>query len=402
LADLTTLTAQVHSYITSAEGRLWDRDESERALEQARNAPMPSKLEEDWRKTDPEAFPWDRLEEVDAQRSKTDVTIQSLGGENSALEPLESARLEHCRDLQLISGDDYDAKFLYYHKALSRSPVCFRVLKNSGGGPVEITQRASGPGLATFTTIIVIEPGAEAVLCDRWLVGDEAVAAIGRTEIVVGEGAKLTYMQDDDAGEKAAFYRRARIQLQRDSQLLWCTATPGATWHAARLEMDLIGSGTEANFKGLFAGTGNACADHRTHQAHRAPSARSNLMMKTMLSGQAHSVYQGLITVPHQAQKTDAYQQCRNLLLAPGTHADAIPKLEIIADDVRCSHGASMGSVNKDQMFYLQSRGLTKQQAMVAISSGFAEEIIRFVPVPAVQERWRALVSRTIGKVAVV
>jgi len=167
----------------------------------------------------------------------------------------------------------------------------------------------------------------------------------------------------------------------------------------ARLEMLLNGSDTHAVFKGLFTGAEGMHADHRTHQFHNAPRAKSDLMMKTLLTGKAHSIYQGTISVPRQAQKTDAYQQCRNLLLESGTHADAIPKLEIIADDVRCTHGASMGSLNKEQLFYLQTRGLTRHQAMVAISTGFAEEIIRFVPVESVQERWRSLVNRTIGKV---
>jgi Fe-S cluster assembly protein SufD len=186
--------------------------------------------------------------------------------------------------------------------------------------------------------------------------------------------------------------------MGREARLLWCAATAGARWHVSNLEIALNGSGAEAKFKGLYAGSGASRADHRTHQFHNAPSCKSDLTFKTLLAGQAHSVYQGLITVPQQSQKTDAYQQCRNLLLESGTHADAIPKLEIIADDVRCTHGASMGSLNKDQQFYLQSRGLTRWQASVAIASGFAEEIIRHVPVESIQQRWRALVSRTIGK----
>jgi Fe-S cluster assembly protein SufD len=400
LADHSTLNPLVIPFIEKAEGRLWSAEESAHSLEQARNAAVPSRLEEDWRKTDADAFPWDKLEDVDPARTKREVSVRSLGeNDASGLIPLEADGGDAARQLHLIAGDDYDAKFLYYHKALSSSPVCFRMIKGFHGDPIEIVQRASGPGLATFTTIIIVEAGSKVTLYDRWEAGEESSAAIGRTEIIVEDGAHLTYLQEDEMGARTPLYRRGRVQMGRDTKLQWFAATPGANWHAARLEIDLNGPGSEAVFKGLFTGAGEAHADHRTHQHHAAPSCKSDLLFKTLLSGHARSVYQGLISVPQEAQKTDAYQQCRNLLLEPGTHADAIPKLEIIADDVRCTHGASMGSLNKEQMFYLQSRGLPPQQAMIALASGFAEQVITNVPVESIRERWRGLVTRVIGGV---
>jgi Fe-S cluster assembly protein SufD len=399
LADSTTVHPQVLSFVRGGES-CFSPDDREHALDLARRAPVPSRFEEDWRRNDPDAFPWNRLEEVDGERTRRDVRVQVLGHGPSGLVPLEAEGTDRCRGMQLIAGDDYDAKFLYYHKALSRDPVCFRVMpKFRGGEPVELVQTASGPGLATFTTVLVIERGSELVLYDRWEIGDGAAAGIGRSEIVVEEGARLVYITEDQAGASAPFYRRGRVRLEKSAKLEWYSATPGASWHVARLEIELAGSGSEALFKGLFAGTAGLKADHRTHQYHSAPNARSELTIKTLLSGGARSVYQGLITVPRQAQKTDAYQQCRNLLLDSGTRADAIPKLEIIADDVRCTHGVSMGSVNKEQLFYLQSRGLSRRQAVVTIASGFAEEIIRHAPVEMVQERWRNLVSTAVGRI---
>lgn len=399
MADATTSRENVEQFHRETAGRCWTAQDLSRALEQARAAAIPSRLEEDWRRTDPDAFPWDKLEAVDALNTVREITLRTLGsGEVAGIVPLEPRCEDYCRAMQVISGDDYDAKFLYYHKALARDPVCFRVPRGFNGEPVELVQTARGPGLATFSTVLVIEPGAELVLYDRWECGENAAAAIGRTEILVQEGAKLVYLQEDAAGDGGHLYRRARVQLEKDARLEWYAATPGAKWHAARLEILLNGEGADALFKGLFAGSGEARADHRTYQAHNAPRCRSELMMKTLLAGRAHSVYQGTISVPRQSQKTDAYQQCRNLLLNKEARADAMPKLEIIADDVRCTHGASMGSLNDEQLFYMQTRGLTRRQATVVIASGFAEEIIRHVPVPAVQQRWRALVARTIGK----
>jgi Fe-S cluster assembly protein SufD len=399
LADAPARTAPVLTYIRNSEGHCFGIEECEHALELARNTAVPSRLEEDWRRTDPDAFPWDRLEEVDPVRTKREILLRAMGGSAATgFEPLEMRdNGDRCRAMQIIAGDDYDAKFLYFHKALSQAPVCFRAVNSFRGEPVELLQKASGPGLATFTTVLAVERGAHVVLYDRWEAAGEAAAAIGRTEIIVEDGAHLVYLQDDLS--PVPIYRRARIRLEREAKLEWFSVTAGAPWHVARLEVDLNGPGAEAFIRGLFAGSGPNRADHRTHQYHGAPNGKSELTMKTLLTGRAHSVYQGLITVPRPAQKTDAYQQCRNLLLEAGTHADAIPKLEIIADDVRCTHGASVGSVNKDQVFYLQSRGLTRKQATVAIASGFAEEIIRHVPVEPIQQRWRALVSRTIGAV---
>ncbi|RPH93051.1 hypothetical protein EHM69_11365 [candidate division KSB1 bacterium] len=396
MVDRTTAESSVAAYMRSVQ-KCWSSEESEHALELARSMPIPSRFEEDWRRTDPEEFPWNRLEEVDPQHTKLDVSLRASGASSTGLVPLEVDGCARCRALHLIAGDDYDAKFLYYHKALNREPVCFRVMRDFRGDPVEIVQRASGPGLAAFTTVLVVEPGADVTLYDRWEIGDGPVAAIGRTEIMLLEGAKLTLLQEEQSWS-VPFYRRARVQLERNAQLNWYAATPGAPWHAARMEIMMNGPGSEATYKGLFAGSGKARADHRTHQIHNTPNAKSSLMMKTLLAGQAHSVYQGTITVPQQGQKTDAYQQCRNLLLSPQAHADAIPKLEIIADDVRCSHGASMGPVNKDQLFYLRTRGLTRRQASVAIATGFAEEVIRNVPAESAQERWREMVRATIGK----
>ena len=392
---------QVSSYLKAVSGNsCWNEDDRAHALELAQKAPLPSRLEEDWRKTDPEAFPWNQVEEVDPAQTRTDVVLRGLnGGSIAGISPLsrDGKDAERCRKLMLIAGDDYDAKFLYYHKALAQNPVGARIPPGYQEAPLEIIQRARGPGLATFTTVLVVEREANVIVYDRWEAGEESSPAIGRMEIQVEDGAHLTYLQDDAVGARSALYRRARIQMDRDAQVKWYAITPGAPWHVARLELDLNGPGCYGEVKGLFAGKGDARADHRTHQYHGAPNAKSDLTFKTLLAGRAHSVYQGLITVPPQAQKTDAYQQCRNLLLEPGTHADAIPKLEIIADDVRCTHGASMGSVNREAVFYLMSRGLTRPQAITAIATGFAEEIIRFVPLEAVQERWRKLVNETIG-----
>jgi FeS assembly protein SufD len=382
---------------SSASENIWTKDEQMQALESARAAARPAPFIEDWRKTNPDLFPWDQLEEFDSKTSRREVQVTDADSKRS-IGP--KVLVDVMRDLMAIAGDDYDAKLLYYHKALNQTPAYIVAAKNSKPSPMEIIQKTSGSRVGFDTTLIVVESGAELTVYDRWEAPDENAAVIGRTEILLKPGARLNYIQEDQIHPTGSIYRRARVRMERDSVLNWTAMTPGAAWHAARLEIILNGPNSDANIYGLFIGTGANRADHRTHQYHGAPNAKSRLTFKTLLAGTSRSIYQGMITVPQIAQKTDAYQQCRNLMLDPGTHADAIPKLEIVADDVKCSHGASIGTLNAEQLFYLQSRGLNYREALTAVAAGFGEEIIQHVPLESVQASWREQVSRTIKQVS--
>jgi len=374
--------------------------QSDRAvdLESARSADLPAADIEEWRKNNAKTFPWDLVESADSQtRFESSVTVRG-GLTPDALLATPAERDAFAPRLK-IEADDFDHKFLYYHRALTAQPVCLRIPANSERVVIDVMHHHYGPGLAAPTTLIIVESGAEAVVHDRWS-SDQETPWIGRTEILVKQGARLHYVHDENVPRSSAIYRTGRIHVERDGYVNWCTFTTGAAWHVAKLRLDLLGVNTEAHLSGLFAGDESEFAEHRTHQHHNTPNGFSNLLFKTVLAGQAHSVYQGIITVPQHAQKTDAYQTCRNLMLDPGTHADAIPKLEIIADDVKCSHGASIGTLNKDQMFYLQARGLTHRQAMTAVSMGFAEQVIQTVPdvLEDVRESWRERVALAVGR----
>ncbi|MCB9357940.1 MAG: SufD family Fe-S cluster assembly protein [Calditrichaeota bacterium] len=373
-------------------------DDRSAFLSQAKNAALPAKDIEEWRKNDAEAFPWSVVENATPEtRTETSINVRSgLTLDALLATPADFPKFAAMLDFET---NDMDARFLAYHCAMS-SPVCLRVPANTTGVVIDLVQNHTGPGLAAPATLIVVERGAEAIVHDRWKTNGSNVPLIGRTEIIVREGARLHYVNDEELDQSPAIYRMGRIHVERDGYVNWCTFTTGAPWHVAKLRLDLDGVNTEAHLSGLFSGDGQARAEHRTHQHHNTPNGFSNLLFKTLLAGEAHSIYQGIITVPQHAQKTDAYQTCRNLMLDPGTHADAIPKLEIIADDVKCSHGASIGHLNKEQMFYLQARGLNYRQALTAIATGFAEEVINTVPdeLEDVQESWRTRVARTVGR----
>jgi len=378
---------------------LFSSDDRAQALNQARTAAVPARDVEEWRKNNPDKFLWNNVEAAsDATRFETTVNVRS-GLTQDALIASPKDR-EMFAAMLNIDSDNFDAKFLHYHRALTSHPICLRIPANTTGVVIDLSHRHAGPGLAAPTTLIVVERGAEAIVFDRWQTESKDTPIIGRTEIFVQQGARLHYSHDEHTPVDSTIYRTGRIQAERDAYVNWSAFTTGGAWHVAKLRLDLNGVNTECHLSGLFSGLGKARAEHRTHQHHNAPNGYSNLLFKTLLAGEAHSIYQGIITVPQHAQKTDAYQTCRNLMLDPGTHAEAIPKLEIIADDVKCSHGASIGTLNKEQLFYLQTRGLNYREALTAIGMGYGEEVIQTVPevLEDVRKSWRERVALAVGR----
>ena len=147
----------------------------------------------------------------------------------------------------------------------------------------------------------------------------------------------------------------------------------------------------------LWFGDADQRFDHHTLQNHAAAHARSDLLFKGALTGSARSVFRGLIRVAEGAQLTDAYQTNRNLLLSEDARAVTLPNLEIEADDVRCSHGATVGQVDEAQLFYLMSRGLARAEAERLLVLGFFDEVLERIPLEGVRERVRSAIERKIG-----
>jgi Fe-S cluster assembly protein SufD len=154
----------------------------------------------------------------------------------------------------------------------------------------------------------------------------------------------------------------------------------GAASGKVRMETKLAGRGASARVTGAYAGNGRQHLDYDTTQEHAAEDTNSDLSFRGVLSGRATAVWRGMINVDKGAQRTDAFQDCRNLLLSSKAHADAIPGLQIEADDVRCTHAAAVAQVDPDQLFYLTSRGLDRDTASSLIVEGFLAELVERVP----------------------
>ena len=226
--------------------------------------------------------------------------------------------------------------------------------------------------------LIVLDEGAEAEVWEQYLSGDAESETLLNTvvELVVGQNARLRYVCGQDLNEKSWIFGAQRAEVARDAKLDWVAVGFGSARGRVRMETKLAGEGAEAKVTGAYAPHARQHVDFDTTQEHAAAHTFSDLAFRGILSGRSSAVWRGVIKVDPGAQQTDAFQECRNLLLSKRAHVDAIPGLEILANDVRCTHAAAIAQIDKDQLFYLRSRGLPEPQAQRLVIEGFMAELI--------------------------
>ncbi|MBL0063395.1 MAG: hypothetical protein IPP40_18405 [bacterium] len=212
MAETRTQTLPM-SYLEkiSAGHSLFSSDDRAQSLSQARAASTPAKDIEEWRKNNPDAFPWKNVElATDATRFETSINVRN-GLTQDALVATANDRELFTSMLQ-VEADNFDSKFLHYHRALTAQPICFAIPANTTGVVIDLSHRHFGSGLAAPTTLIVVERGAEAIVFDRWHTDSKDSPIIGRTEIVVKQGARLHYVHDEHTPADSAIYRTGRIK----------------------------------------------------------------------------------------------------------------------------------------------------------------------------------------------
>jgi Fe-S cluster assembly protein SufD len=211
----------------------------------------------------------------------------------------------------------------------------------------------------------------------------------GIVEIHVGDGANLKFVELQSWGEHVWNFSHERARVGRDGNLDWIFGAIGSHLTKNFSDLDLTGDGSVGRMSGFYFTDGTQHLDHDTQQNHLAPNTSSDLLFKGALIESSRSVWQGMIYVAPGAQKTDGYQANRNLVLSDSARADSIPGLEILADDVRCTHGATVGKIDPDEVFYLQSRGLPTDIAERIIVEGFFDPIMQRIPFERVRERFQ-------------
>ena len=253
--------------------------------------------------------------------------------------------------------------------------------------------------LVTQTTRIVLEDGAEAEVWEQLLSASDDLDGVFNivTELVVGTGAHLRYVCGQDLSERTWVFGSQRAEVGRDGRLDWVALGFGSARGRLRMDTRLAGEGADARVTGAYAPHGRQHIDFDTTQEHAAPNTTSDLAFRGVLQGRSTAVWKGNIIVDPGAQKTDAFQESRNLLISKRAHADAIPGLEIQANDVRCTHAAAVAQVDPEQLFYLRSHGLADPTARRLVIEGFLAELVERFEEGPVREMLREALERRLG-----
>jgi Fe-S cluster assembly protein SufD len=256
--------------------------------------------------------------------------------------------------------------------------------------PIRVTRWLSEEGAAIFSrTLILAEEGSQVSYVDEILSDDMEAQSLVSTavEVLARPSAQVQYVSLQRLGRGPFHLSQQRTLADRDSTLDTLNVSLGASTARLDLNAELRGPGANSDMLGLCFGDGDQHFDHNTSQDHVAPHATSDLLYKGALDDRARSVFRGIIKVHKGAQQTDAYQTNRNLLLAEEARADSLPNLEIEADDVRCSHGATVGQLDQNHLFYLMSRGLPRHVAERLVVMGFLGEVLSRLPLGGVVEK---------------
>lgn len=309
---------------------------------------------------------------------------QELRDQGVVFCPIEQAIVQHAelfrKHFMAQAVNLGSEKFAALNAALTRCGAFLYVPRGVEiEAPFVVRHAASGDGAAVFPhTLAILEDTAKATLVENFLSAGPAGAgfAAGVNDLFAGPGAQLTYVGVQDWSRDTLAFQLNSTVVQRDARILSLNVHLGGRQARHESHSRLQGPGAFSEMLALTVAQGEQEFDQRTLQSHQAPNTGSNLLYKNALLDRARTIFSGLIIVDPEAQKTDAYQSNRNLLLSDEAESNSLPGLEIQANDVRCTHGATSGHVDAEQMFYLESRGIAPSAARELLVFGFFEEVL--------------------------
>jgi Fe-S cluster assembly protein SufD len=434
MGDLTTSTRFTRAALDELLPRVETTRRSplrEGAFEAFEALPVPSPDTEEWRYTDlreldlafdpfvPEPIAPD-LDQVDQRLLEAAGDLGERSGlsiqHNSTvvgthLDPASAAAgvVFTSLDQATAAGDPRLAERL--HRAVPASRTRFTALHaafRSGGTfvfvprnvrvelPLQTLTYVDRDGMAVFPhTLLVLEEGAELTFIDRYVSPDlDRVLSDAVVELYLGPGSRLRYVSLQDWGRGVTHLSVQRAVLARDAELRSLAVSFGGTLSRTEVESILEGDGASSEMLGAYFADDDQHFDHRSIQDHVGSQTASDLLYKGALKGRSRTIYSGTVIIRHGAHKCDAYQTNRNVLLSEEARADSIPNLEILSNDpVKCGHAASVGPVDDDQLFYLQSRGIPFEEAQRLIVFGFFQEVLDRVTLPEVRANLETAIS---------
>jgi Fe-S cluster assembly protein SufD len=252
---------------------------------------------------------------------------------------------------------------------------------------VRVTNAVDG-GALFWRLLVVAEPESRFSVIEEYASASPELAGYSNAvvELFVEQAAKVEYVSVQNLSRATWHFASHHAWVGRDAELDWVTGGFGSHKGKTRIQNDLDGPGATSRVTGAYFADGAQHLDYDTFQEHIAPNTTSDFAFKGALRDEATAVWRGMIRVEEDAQKTNAYQENRNLLLSPDAHADSIPGLEIMANDVRCTHGATVGQVDREQLFYLMARGLSRAEAERLIVRGFFSDVLDRIELEPVRE----------------
>jgi Fe-S cluster assembly protein SufD len=254
----------------------------------------------------------------------------------------------------------------------------------------------AGEGIDFSHTLVVLEEGAEATLLTETGSADEPGFHCGAIELLIGPGARLRYVNLQNWGRGAWHFAHQQALVDRSASLQWTIGALGSRLAKVNQHVSLVGEGAEAQVNGVMFTEGRQHLSYHTLQHHQAARCKSDLLYKGALQDDSRIVWRGMIKVDRGAQQTDGYQRDDNLVLSEQARADSIPGLEIEADDVRCTHGATAGRVDDEQIFYARTRGLTRNEAVRTIVAGFFQQVFDRITIGSVRDALGEAIGRRI------
>lgn len=401
----------------------------QRSWETYKSSPMPTEKDEDWRRTSLKGlnftnlalqplsvttstqFPRELLDgladqehggQVMVSPSKVETHLdEKLRAQGVIFEDIQTAAKLHPQLLEkVLSRVDHQkhGKFSALAGSLTANGVILYIPKMVVvASPLQSLYWAPGSGLVHSSQVFVyLEEGSSVTFVhESSSPANEPGTTLhaGLMEIYVGTGASLKFVELQSWGENVWNITRENVDVDRDGSIDWIFGALGSKLTKNYSDLNLIGRGSTGKISGFFFTDKKQHLDHDTQQNHLAPNTTSDLLFKGALTDESRSVWQGMIYVAPNASKTDGYQANRNLILSKKARADSIPGLEILTDDVRCTHGATVGKIDKDQIFYLESRGLPIETAERLIVEGFFDPIMQRIPFEGVKARFQKAIK---------
>ena len=346
-------------------------------------------------------------------------------GELAGVAVLHNGVLVHCeldeasRSAGVLLGAGDRAEEATFGSAMERAPDVFALLNDAFGvdpvtlsvprgvtvaRPVVVASYVDAEGAAVFPRLSVrAGEDSEVSVIELMLSSDVESMVAPVTELAVGAAARVRHSVLQDLGPRVWQLGSLVGAVERDATLRSGVAALGGDYARLRIDCRLVGRGAHGDLSSVYFGDGEQMIDLRTFQEHRAPDTTSNLLFKGAVGDRSHAVYTGLIRIKPDARGTNAFQTNRNLKLSEHAWAESVPNLEIENNDVHCSHASTVGPVDEDQRFYLESRGVSRPVAERLIVGGFFDEVIDDLPVGAlsgvVRDRLDALLDRQMGDV---